>query len=53
MKYTQAFKKELKKLVEEISEYEEGDTGDTPGYFVDEDLDEYVMEIIKLFEKYA
>lgn len=40
--------RKLKKIVEEISVYEEGDTGDTPGYFVDEDLSRYVNDILKL-----
>lgn len=43
--------KKLKEIVYEIANYEEGDTGDMPGYYVDEDMDSYVKEIIDLFEK--
>lgn len=44
--------KKLTELVHEINAYEEGDTGDIPGYYIDEDLDRYVKEILELFKSY-
>lgn len=50
-KYSKEFRKKLRDFVDEINLYEEGDTGDIPGYYIDEDLNRYVEAIIELFEK--
>ena len=40
--------KKLRKLVRDIYNYEEGDTGDIPGYYVDEDLDRLTNDILEI-----
>ena len=43
----------LKEIIKEIESYEEGDTGDAPGYFVDENMDDFLEEIRDLCKKYT
>ena len=44
------FLNKLKVIIKDIESYEEGDTGDVPGYFVDEDMDKYLDQIKDLSE---
>jgi hypothetical protein len=46
--------KQLQKLVNDIYEYEEGDTGDIPGYYLQEGLNFLANDILELlgFERF-